>query len=146
MYQSFGFTVGQFTKRLQRAPKNLGKKVNPSVGLRLGHFKLDGMEFLEGIDLQIYQYKEHLVLNQRQHIGLSVIGYTLMRFPFQGKMAVIFIPMVLESYQQGVKLDRSYSSRCKYLAMMVANLVVIHQLNFLDHKDKSKNALISYLI
>jgi len=29
------------------------------------------------------------------------------------------------------------------LAMTVANLVVIHQLNFLDHKEKSKNALIN---
>ena len=27
-----------------------------------------------------------------------------------------------------------------------ANLVVIHHLNFLEHKDKSKNALINYLI
>nr|DAO18226.1 MAG TPA: hypothetical protein [Caudoviricetes sp.] len=30
--------------------------------------------------------------------------------------------------------------------MTVANLVVIHQLNFLGHKDKSKNALINYSI
>ena len=97
MYQSFGITVGQFAKSLQCAPENFRQKVNPPVGLRLGHFKLDGMELLKWVGFQIYQYKEHLVLNQRQHAGLPVIGYTLAHFPLQGKMAVILIPMVLES-------------------------------------------------
>ena len=74
------------------------KKVNPPVGLGLGHLKLNGMEFLKGIGLQIYQYEEHFVLNQRQHTGLPVVRYMLAHFAFQGKLAVIFIPMVLESY------------------------------------------------
>ncbi|MFR6074476.1 hypothetical protein [Phocaeicola coprocola] len=52
----------------------------------------------EGIGLQIYQYEEHFVLNQRQHTGLPVVRYTLTHFAFQSEMAVIFIPMVLESY------------------------------------------------
>ena len=61
----------------------------------------------EGGGLQIYQYEEHFVLNQRQHTGLPVVRYTLTHFAFQSEMAVIFIPMVLESYQQGIKLNRS---------------------------------------
>ena len=32
------------------------------------------------------------------------------------------------------------------MAVLQQNLVVIHQLNFLDHKDKSKDVLINYLI
>ena len=70
--------------------------MNPPVGLGLGHLKLNGMKFLKGIGLQIYQYEEHFVLNQRQHTGLPVIRYTLAHFAFQSKMAVIFIPMVLK--------------------------------------------------
>ena len=66
-------------------------------GLGLGHLKLNSMEFLKRISLQIYQYEEQFVLNQRQYTGLPVVRYTLTHFTFQGKMAVIFIPMVLES-------------------------------------------------
>ena len=51
-----------------------------------------------GGGLQIYQYEEHFVLNQRQHTSLPVVRYTLTHFAFQSEMAVIFIPMVLESY------------------------------------------------
>lgn len=98
VYQTFGVTVGLFTKRFQCTTENLRKKVNPPVGLGLGHLKLNGMEFLKGIGLQIYQYEEHFVLNQRQHTGLPVVRYTLTHFAFQSEMAVIFIPMVLESY------------------------------------------------
>lgn len=55
-------------------PENLRKKVNPSIGLGLGHLKLNSMEFLKGIDLQIYQYEEHFVLNQRQHCCKIYVG------------------------------------------------------------------------
>ena len=72
--------------------------MNPPVGLGLGHLKLNAMELLKGIGLQIYQYEEHFVLNQRQHTGLPVVRYTLTHFAFQSEMAVIVIPMVLESY------------------------------------------------
>ena len=47
--------------------------MNPSIGLGLGHLKLNGMEFLKGIGLQIYQNEEHFVLNQRQYTGLPVV-------------------------------------------------------------------------
>lgn len=74
VYQTFGVTVRQFTKRFQCTPENLRKKVNPSIGLGLGHLKLNSMEFLKGIDLQIYQYEEHFVLNQRQHCCKIYVG------------------------------------------------------------------------
>ncbi|WP_449374825.1 hypothetical protein [Bacteroides ndongoniae] len=96
MDQTFGVAVRQFTKRLQCMPENLRKKVNPSIGLGLGHLKLNGMEFLKGIGLQIYQYEKQFVLNQRQHTGLSVVRYTLTHFTFQGKMAVMFIQWYLK--------------------------------------------------
>lgn len=35
VYQTFGVTVRQFTKRFQCTPENLRKKVNPSIGLKL---------------------------------------------------------------------------------------------------------------
>ena len=54
VYQSFGVTVGQFTKCLQCMAENFWKKVNPPIGLRPGHFKLEGMEFLKRIGLQVY--------------------------------------------------------------------------------------------
>ena len=74
VYQTFGVTVRQFTKRFQCTPENLRKKVNPSIGLGLGHLKLNSMEFLKGIGLQIYQYEEHFVLNQRQHCCKIYVG------------------------------------------------------------------------
>ena len=40
----------------------------------------------------------NLVLNQRQYTVLSVVRYTLTHFPFHGKMSVIFLFMVFESY------------------------------------------------
>ncbi len=38
-------------------PEYLRTKMNPSVGLELGHLKLDGMEFLKRIGSQVYQYE-----------------------------------------------------------------------------------------
>ena len=45
--------------------------MNLHVDLKPGHSKLDDMVFLKGIGLQVYQYKEHLVLNQRLYTRLS---------------------------------------------------------------------------
>jgi len=54
VYQTFGVTVWQFTKRLNVCVESQ-KEGEPSISLELGHLKLKKHGVLKGLGLQIFQ-------------------------------------------------------------------------------------------